>query len=66
MCEYCQKRVCPNGCPNNYTPEKKKREKGKRSPEVEFKIISIYGIGYKKPANVMNIPLINEELSMKS
>ena len=66
MCEYCQKRVCPNGCPNNYTPRGAKRRSDGESRQIGFKILAIYGIDCKYPPKVMNVPLTKKELTMKS
>ena len=30
MCEICRKYQCPSGCPNNYTPQRRKKDKGAR------------------------------------
>ena len=66
MCEYCLKRVCPNGCPNNYIPRGRKRGEENKNRRIEFKTVAIYGNGHNYIPNSMNVPLTNKELTMKS
>ena len=41
MCEYCHKYKCPSGCPNNYRPSKRKKDRANEKISWNFDVIHI-------------------------
>ena len=61
MCDICRKYQCPDGCPNNYRPQKRERGSDTAKKGIQFTVGTVLyadGESFKK--------IINKKIAMKS